>query len=223
MERIDLFAVVHKALRAELFASTTLSGRTDFGSELEAARAASSARALVGLLEEHAGHEDAVVLPELAALAPELHAAIAADHAKLDALHREISALATRIEGSAADAERVALGRRLYDRLGRLAADHLHHMQREEVEVNRTLWAHRSDEALTALHALIVRRIVPARMATWLAAMFAASSLPERAALLASVRAAVPPKLFGELTAPARAALGEVGWSEATEAAGYAA
>jgi hypothetical protein len=223
MERIDLFVVVHKALRAELFASTTLSGRTDFRSASEAARATSSARALVGLLEEHAGHEDAVVLPELAALAPELHAAIAADHAKLDALHREITALATRIEGSAADAERVALGRRLYDRIGRLTADHLHHMQREEVEVNRTLWAHRSDEALAALHARIVRRIEPARMAFWLTALFAASSLPERATLLASVRATVSPALFGELTAPARAALGEAGWSEASQAAGFVA
>jgi hypothetical protein len=87
--------------------------------------------------------------------------------------------------------------------------------------VNRVLWAHRSDEVLAALRARISRRIAPARMATWLAAMISASSLPERATLLASVQATVPRALVAELTAPARAALGEAGWSEAARAAGY--
>ena len=223
MERIDLFAVVHKALRAELFAAATLAARTDFRSPTDAAQAAAAARALVGLLEEHAEHEDAVVLPELAAIAAELHAAIAADHARLEALHREVTSVAARVEAAATEAEREPLGRRLHDRLGRLAAEHLLHMQREEVEVNRALWAHRTDEALIALHARITGRIPPDRKAAMLARMLAAASLPERVGLLAALRATMPEALFRGATAPARAALGEAAWREATRAAGYEA
>ena len=215
MERIDLFAVIHKAIRSELFAATTLAARTDFEAGAEAARAAAAARALVGKVEEHASLEDAVVLPELAAIAPELHAAIAGDHGRLDALHREVVSVAARIEAAAAGAERAALGRRLHDRLARLAAEHLLHMQREETEVNRALWAHRSDDALRALHGRILARIAPDRMSAWLAIMVAAASLPERRALLAGIRASVPGPAFGSVTAPARAALGEAAWAEA--------
>lgn len=223
MERIDLFAVVHKALRAELFAAATLAARTDFRSATEAARASAAARALVGLLEDHAEHEDAVVLPELASIAVELHAAIAADHARLEALHREVLSIAGRVDAAATDGERAPLGRRLHDRLGRLAAEHLLHMQREEVEVNRALWAHRTDEALVALHARITGRIPPDRKAAMLAAMLAAASLPERIGLIATLRATLPDAVFRGVTAPARAALGDSAWSELSRAAGYEA
>jgi hypothetical protein len=201
----------------------TLAGRTDFRSEAEASRAAAAAQALVGLLEEHAEHEDAVVLPELASIVPELHAAIATDHGRLDAAHRDVLGLAARLGAAASGVEREALGRRLQERLARLAAEHLVHMQREEGEVSRALWAHRTDEALAALHGRIVARIPPGRMSTWLAVILAAASLPERAGLLASFRASVPEPLFADVTAPARAALGEAGWREAAQVGGWAA
>jgi hypothetical protein len=223
MARIDLFGTVHKGLRAELFAAVALAARTDFLAVAEAARVAAAVRRLVALLAEHAEHEDAVVLPELAALVPELHAAIAADHGRLEALHGELLGLADRLEAAAAAAERDAVGKRLHDRLGRLAAEHLLHMRREEEEVSRALWAHRSDEALQVLHGRIIGRIPPPRLATWLAVILGAASLPEQARLLASLRASVPDPAFGELTAPARAALGERGWSDAIGAAGVPA
>jgi hypothetical protein len=223
MARIDLFGTVHKGLRAELFGVVALAARTDFLVRAESARATAAVRRLAGLLAEHAEHEDAVVLPELAALVPELHAAIAADHGRLEALHGEVLALADRLDAAAAEAERDALGRRLHDRVARLAAEHLLHMRREEEEVSRALWAHRSDEALAVLHARIIGRIPAPRLATWLAVILGAASLPEQARLLASVRASVPDPVFGELTAPARAALGEPGWGRALRAAGVAA
>jgi hypothetical protein len=223
MARIDLFGTVHKGLRAELFGAVALAARTDFAAAPEAARVAAAARRLAGLLGEHAEHEDAVVLPELAALVPELHAAIAADHSRLEALHVEVVSLADRLERAATAAERDPVGRRLHDRLGRLAAEHLLHMRREEEEVLRALWAHRSDEALAILHGRILARIPPARMATWLAVILGAASLPEQARLVGSVRAAVADPAFAELTAPARAALGEAGWRDVVRAAGVTA
>jgi hypothetical protein len=134
-------------------------------------------------------------------------------------LGREVLALAERLAGSTG-LERVALGRRLHERLARLAAEHLVHMQREERDVNRSLWAHRTDEELRALHGRIVGSIPPERNAEWLGLILPALSLPERTALLAPLRAALPAAGLRQLTAPARTALGHEGWARTAAAAG---
>jgi hypothetical protein len=220
MARIELFRMVHKGLRAELYSAVTLAGRTDFRNSAEAARVAAAALRLLELLEEHAAHEDEVVLPQLSALVPEFHAALQTDHARLKALQDDVRQFAARLQAAAGDAEREALGGRLHNRLGRLTADHLVHMQREELEGNRALWAYRTDEELLALRRRIADRVPPARKPAWLALMLAAGSLPERAELLAGLRALLPDPVFRDVTAPARAALGEACWSEVARAAG---
>lgn len=220
MARMELYGTVHKGLRAALFSATARAAGSDFTSAAEARAAAAAARDLLGLLDEHAALEDAEIMPELARLGPEVHAALHDDHSRLDGLQRDLAAIAERLEAAEDAVLREALGRRLHDRLGRLAAEHLLHMQREEQEANRILWAHRSDEELRALHGRITGRIPPARMARWLAVILPAVSGPERSAMLGGLRAAVPPPAFGELTAPARAALGEATWASAFAAAG---
>jgi hypothetical protein len=217
--RPDLYGTVHKGLRASLFATAALAGRTDFTRPAEAGEVAAAVIRLLGFLDEHAAHEDAVVMPVLATIAPELHADLRSEHARTDGLHRELAALAPRLGGASA-LERASLGRRLHDRLLRLAAEHVHHMQREEGDANRALWAHLDDAALAGLHGRVVGAIPPPRLAEWLALMLPAMSLPERAALLGGLRAQVPPSALAALVAPARVALGDEGWAHAAAAAG---
>jgi hypothetical protein len=220
MERVDLFATVHKGLRAALFSTASHAGRTDFGQAADALALLAEARRLLGFLDEHARHEDEVLMPVLVRLAPELHADLQAEHARVDGLHREVETLAARLE-SASGVERAAVGRRLHERLLRLAAEHVHHMAREEVEANRVLWAHLDDAALGALHERILGSIPPARTAEWLALMLPAMSPPERAGLLGTLRARVPAPALDALVTPARAALGHEAWSRAAAAAGF--
>jgi hypothetical protein len=205
--RLDLFSSVHKGLRAALFETATLVARTDFADADAAGSVASRCVMTLRFLEEHAEHEDAVVMPELAALAPELHVALQSDHARTDGLQREIAQLLERLARANA-AERVSLGRRVHDRIWALAAEHVRHMQREEQEAMRMLWAHRSDAELQALHGRVLARIAPPRTAEWLALMLPAMSVPERAALIGELRAKVPADALGAILAPARVALG---------------
>jgi hypothetical protein len=186
--RFDLFTAVHKGLRAALFETAALLARTDFAARHEAARAAAAVERVVAFLDEHAGHEDAVVLPALAALSPELLVALREDHARVDGLQRELLALAARLPAGG-EAERVSLGRRLHDRFVIAVAEHLRHMQREEHEVQRTLCAHRTDDELRALHDQILGRIPPPRTAQWVELILPALSGPERAALSAAASA----------------------------------
>ena len=218
MTRVDLYRTVHKGIRATLFETAAAVGRTEFADAEEAVAAATAVRRMLGFLDEHARHEDAVVLPELSRISPELSAEIEADHARTNGLQREIEALVARLEG-ANEAERVALGARLHDRIPRLLAEHLHHMGREETEANRALWANLTDAELDALHRRIVGAIPPARFAEWLELFLPAVTRSERAAMIGGLRASVPAPVFDHLVAPARAALGPARWETTVAAA----
>lgn len=211
MNRVDLYGTVHKGIRALFFATVERVGRTDFGDAGEARGAADELRRLFGFLTEHAAHEDEEILPELATLSPELHADLASQHARTEGLQGELAGLVERL-GSATEAERLSLGRRIHERLVRLLLEHLAHMENEETYANRALWAHRGDGELKEIEGRIVRSIPPARMAEWLEFLLPAVSRPERAGLVGEMHAGAPPEVFEELTGLARAALGSPAW-----------
>jgi len=217
MNRVDLYRVPHRAIRALLFDTTLLVARTDFAAEEEARRAVAAAERLLGFLHEHAEHEDQVIVPEVEALSPELAAELRADHHRTGGLERELAALLART-ALADEAERVSLGERLHQRLARLTAEHLAHLEREEVAANRLLWAHRSDAELELLHGRIVAAIPPPRLAEWFGWILPAMSGAERAPLLSGMLA-MPPELFEQVTGPARRALGEPAWERTLERA----
>jgi hypothetical protein len=180
--RFDLFTPIHKALRAALFDAMQQVARCDFAFAPEAAAVAAALLRLSGFLSEHADHEDRVLLPVVARLAGELAADLHAAHARIGGLEHEVVRLSERLAG-APPAERLSLGRRLHDALGTLVAEHLLHMKREEVEVNRLLWAHFTDAELLELHGRIVAAIPPARMQEWFALLLPAVNALERGAL----------------------------------------
>ncbi len=221
--RVDLYGSVHKGIRSLLFATVGKVARADFAREDEAASALDAVERLFLLLEEHAEHEDRVVMPVLRRLSAEVYTALEDEHARTHGQQAELEKLASRLREARGDGrleERVALGRRLHARLCVLVAEHLRHMDREEAEANRVLWAHLTDAELWALHEQIVREIPPPRMADALSVMLPAMSLPERAALVGSLHANVPATVFVQLTGPARDALGADGWAATAAAAG---
>lgn len=214
MDRLDLYTPIHKAIRSALFEMAATLGRTAFAEPAEAAAAVVGLRQLFECLTEHAEHEDVVVLPELRHCAPELHAVLEDEHARLVGMQRELEQLLPRLAEAGAE-QRPAIGQRLQHALHRLIAAQLTHLVREEVEVNRALWAQFDDDGLRALHARIMTRIAPNRLTQWLRLMLPALSLPERQQLLGDLQHKLPADAFAALTAPARAVLGEDAWSAA--------
>jgi hypothetical protein len=218
MDRVDLYTTIHKAVRALLFETAALAARTDPGDAEEVTALAVAVRRLVRLLDDHAEHEDAEVLPVLARFAPELHADLQGEHARTDGLQRELHGMAERLRASRGE-ERASLVRRVHERLCRLTAEHLRHMDREETEAMRALWAHCSDQELDQIHQRILRSIPPPVMAEWAAVMLPAMSLPERTAMLTPMARQLPRPVLEDLIAPARAALGDR-WGATARAAG---
>ena len=189
MTRHDLYTTIHKAIRSLLFDTMVALGRTAFDRPEQAADFTDALHRLVGFLDEHATHEDEVLLPELAAVAPTVHADLRAEHARLHGLQADCIGLAERLP-SADAAEAKALGRRLHVALGRLLGAQLAHLEREEVEANRALWASFDDETLRAFELRIVGSIPAPRMAEWVALMLPVLAPCERAELEAALPAA---------------------------------
>lgn len=217
MNRPDLYRTPHRAIRALLFGTTLQLARTDFASEGEARLAVAAGERLLGFLHEHAEHEERVLCPEIERLSPETAAELRADHHRTAGLEREFAQLLART-ALAGEAERVSLGARLNQRAALLTAEHLPHLEREEVLANRLLWAHKSDAELGSLHQQVVSEIPPARLAEWFELILPAMSCSERAPLVAGLLQA-PAEFFELVTAPARRALGKAAWEATLERA----
>ena len=191
MTRFDLFTTVHKGLRAALFGAVQQAGRADFTQTGEADAVAASVRRALSYLAEHAEHEAREIVPEIGRHSAELAADLGADHARTGGLEQQVLDLADRLAG-AMSAERLSIGRRLSHRLAQLTAEHLRHMEREEVQANRVLWAHRTDEELAAIHGRIVAAIAPSRIAEWMELLLPAVNATEGEQLRSSIAAGEP-------------------------------
>lgn len=200
---MEPFTIVHKAIRSAMFDAVRDIARTDFTRKEQALACAARVRALIGYLDEHAAHEDRVILPVLAEIGPAVHAELQADHNRIGGIQRETEALADRIEAAATAEERAALGLRLHATAAQLTAEHLLHMNREETTAARVLWAHKTDEELQQLHVAIVSAIPPARLVAWAEMMIPSIAPAERQTLLAGLERGLPAELFSRLAAHA--------------------
>ncbi len=187
--RIDLYGAVHKGIRSALFQAIGEVGRADFANDEHAASALTTTLKTVQFLDDHAEHEDRVVMPEIQRLSPEVYTALEDEHTRTHGLQRELERLVVRTREARGE-ERLALGRKLHGRLCLLVAEHLKHMDREETEANRVLWAHFTDEQLLGLHGRIVSQIPPPQMAEALSYMLPAMNATERTAMIAGMQGA---------------------------------
>ena len=106
-----------------------------------------------------------------------------------------------------------AAANRLYAHLARFVAENLEHMHVEETQHNAALWATYNDFELLAIHDELVASIPPQEMmqiARWL---LPAMNAPERAAMLADMRAKAPPAAWEAMLGVARERLDEGDWA----------
>jgi hypothetical protein len=177
--RVDLFSTIHKGVRALLFELSTEAARLDVNSTSAVDALVARVERVLGFLEEHSHTEDTHILPELRALAPSLADELACDHRDLDAAQIEV-ALAAEAVALADLSQRNIAGPRLIRAVNHLVALQLLHMNREETEVNATLWAGRSDADLASLRERLRGGLSRDRHAEWLAVVTPAMNPVER-------------------------------------------
>ena len=210
--RVDIYAGIHKAVRAYLCDTLARVARLDLDDGHAIAATVLQVRELLEFCTDHIAHEDMFVHPAMEARRPGSTAGTAADH-----LHHAhtVAALLEACDALAGGTatERLAAWRRLQHGLAQFTGDNLLHMETEESANNAVLQSCYSDDELVALHQRILAAIPPRKMAVGMRWMLVGSSPAERTRLMAGLRADAPPPAFDAMLEVARECLDSADWN----------
>ncbi|MDM0081102.1 hemerythrin domain-containing protein [Variovorax sp. J31P179] len=220
--RVDMYAGIHKALRA-LMADTLLAvGRMDSEDALERAQVTQRVLELLDFCRSHLQHENDFIHPALEARAPGASGKIAHEHEEhvhaIVALAEQTTALL-----QCEPAGRPAAALALYRALSLFIAHNFEHMHVEETAHNAVLWARYTDAELIAIHDALVASIPPDEMMYVLRWMVPFMNPIERAAMLGDMRAHAPAPAFAAALEVVRPHLSEREWAKLGQSLGLAA
>lgn len=211
--RFDLYALVHKGLRAFLGDTLARLGRVDVDDAHDLAAALDALRELLVLWADHAAHEDRFIHPAMQARRPGSACGAAEQHVWHARGIEQLLELAARLEQAPA-ARRAPLAAQLYLEFSHFAAEGLEHLYLEETRHNPVLWEIHSDDELRLMHAAILEA-VPVQLNAAYVRWIAPHVTPrERAALLAGMRQRAPLQVYSGVLALIRAHLPAGDWDK---------
>lgn len=196
--RHDIYAAIHKALRACMADALIALGRLDVDDPHELAATSASCESMLTLMRGHALHENHHIHPALESARPGASAAVAHEHVHhletIDGL-RDMLTLLRQVGGP----QRPSIARRLYAQLASFVAENLRHMQQEETQHNALLWQHYDDAAILGMEAAIVASLTAEEGEASLLWMARTMASDELLSMLAGMRAQVPDAVFGQV------------------------
>ena len=185
--RHDLYARIHKALRAMMADTLVAIGRMDPDDDCEVRDAVARLEELLVFCTKHAAMENEFVHRAIEGRRVDASCALALDHHDLEAEIDELRAIARR-EPS-----------RLYRRVAAFVAANLVHMEREEGEGNALLHELFTDAEIAAIEARLVASIDPGFKMQGLRWMIPAVHHSERVEMFEAMRDAPPAAREGAL------------------------
>lgn len=219
--RVNLYAGIHKALRAFMADTLLAVGRTDPADAQEVAATQERVGTLLDLCVAHVRHENGFVHPAIEARSPGVVDGVAGEHlGHLEQIAR-LRAMANGLEGLAPAACAAAL-QNLYLALALFVAENLQHMHIEETVLNGALWQAFSDAELVGIHDGLLATVPPAEMMLVMRWMLPQLNAPERLELLGGMRQGAPAPVFQAVLDGARAQLAERDWAKLARGLGLA-
>ncbi|MFN0304137.1 MAG: hypothetical protein ACKVQU_27710 [Burkholderiales bacterium] len=217
--RYDLYAGIHKGLRAWMSDVLARAGRTDPFDRSEVTDLSANLRALLRFCRKHIESESKYVHFAMEQAIPGTPVAIAGDH-----LHHEraIASIETELRGleHAEWSARATAAQRLYRRIALFVADNFVHMHTEETEHNAVLWATYTDHEIAEIEQTIVASHAPEELAEVLRWMVPAMSSPERAAMFTRMRMNAPTGVVDHLLGVVKPYLSDGDWNKLCAATG---
>lgn len=212
--RLDIYASVHKGLRAMMMDTLSVVGRADANDSAELNTACERVLALCDTCASHLEHENEFIHPVMEAHRPGSTAQVAADHDDHLAAITELCAMARALRSAnlVSEPDQQQAMTALYRKLALFVAENFIHMHAEEVEHNPVLWATHGDEELRTLEGRIAASIPPAQHLLFLRWMVPALPPAERTALLVGLQAAAPPPVVAAVLDTVRPHLSPRDW-----------
>lgn len=198
--RHDIYAFVHKGLRAWMGEVLARLGRTDPDDTDEVAGTLVALRDLLTFCRGHMAHENNFVHPAMEARRPGSAEVTASDHVGHENAIRELEGIAASLEYGTAE-DRPAVLQRLYRQCALFVAENLEHMAIEESHNNLVLWETHTDAEIMAIEHALVASIPPADLMLALRWMLPWMNARERAIMLGGMRQGMPAEAFGAVLA----------------------
>ncbi|HAX22718.1 MAG TPA: hypothetical protein DCY64_20830 [Hydrogenophaga sp.] len=220
--RENLYAGIHKALRAVMTGTLLAVGRADPSDPQDVADASGRVIGLMSLCEAHVQHENSFVHPAIEARTPGVCGEVAQDH--VEHLHhiQRLRAAAAQLPGLDAPLQAGAL-HALYLELSLFVADNLQHMHVEETRHNAALWSAYTDAELHAIHDALVATIEPADMMQVMRWMLPQMHALERLQVLGGMRQGAPAPVFQAVLDVVQPHLSPRDWAKLTQGLGLPA
>ena len=210
--RHDIYAFIHKGLRAFMTHTLVRVGRVDPHDAAEVSEVSAEVAGLLDICAGHLHHENEVIHAAMEARRPGSSQAVADDHVEHEASIAALRQLLARLAGDASTAHG------LYHALSVFVAHNFEHMEHEETQHNAVLWATHSDEEIRALEHRIVSALAPQQMQMAMRWMLPHMNPAERAAMLAGMRQSAPPAVFDDVLGQVRPLLGGRDWRKLAQA-----
>lgn len=211
--RFNLYAGIHKALRAFMADTLIAVGCADPADDADVSRAAAQVDELMALCASHVSHENDFAHPAIDARCPGVSQAVAEDHEQ----HlRHIAHLRDAAKGMVAleAGEREPALQALYLALALFVADNFQHMHAEETVHNTALWAAYSDAELIGIHDALLATVPPAEMMLVMRWMLPQLNAPERLGVMQGMRAGAPAPVFEGMLTGTKGQLSPQDWAK---------
>ena len=220
--RVDLYAGIHKALRAVMADTLLALGRMDHDDALELAQTTQRVLELLEFCRSHLQHENDFVHAAMESRAAGSSGQIAHEHKEhVEAIEQLANRTTALLQCElAARAERTLA---LYRALSLFIAHNFEHMHVEETAHNAVLWARFTDAELMEIHGALVASIPPEEMMFVVRWMVPFMNPAERTAMLADMRAHAPAPAFTAALDVIRPHLSEREWTKLANSLGLSA
>lgn len=220
--RENLYAGIHKALRAVMADTLLAVGRADPSDPQDVADASGRVSALMALCEAHVQHENVFVHPAIEARSPGESCEVAQDHVEHLQHIAHLRFVAQQVPTLDASRQAGAL-HALYLELALFVANNLQHMHLEETRHNAALWSAYTDAELRAIHDALVATIPPAEMMQVMRWMLPQMHALERLQVLGGMRQGAPAPVFQAVLDVVQPHLSPRDWAKLTQGLGLPA
>ena len=212
LPRFDIYAGIHKALRAMMMETLRTAGCVDIHDADEVHAVYESVLGLAGTCATHLEHENEFIHPAMESRCTGSSAGVATEHAQhLAALARLCDAAASlRICTSSPEREQAAQA--LYREIALFVGENFAHMHTEETKHNPVLWAYYGDDELRALEGRIVASLPPEENLQVMRWMIPAMTPAERATLLEGIKNTAPAAAYAAILDTVRQYLSPKDW-----------
>lgn len=220
--RIDMYAGIHKAMRAQMADMLVAVGRMDADDPTELQATMERVLQVLQACASHLKHENDFVHAAIEARAPGASEAIAHEHEEhlnqIEALRAAAASAGACTEAST----RVELVQQLYRELTLFVAENFQHMYVEETAHNAVLWARYTDAELMAIHDALVASIPPDEMMAVARWLVPSMNPAERLGMLSDMKAKAPAPAFQAVLDTVQPHLTQGEWAKLARGLGIA-